>query len=338
MSLDIGEFGRSTCLSLGDPYNDKPSPPRGIIKGKKQFLTRPARSGLAATFGDGYYKVNRIFEGDSIESMDKLNAHEKLKSREKFLVPYGFKPSSPAKRLTGPGSYDGLFTTCQPLGPSECLKRDEIPPKPQPQPKNFKGGSTKKGSYGTVGTTIAPLPEYVADPYDSHRLEMQKKAIAELNAEKGRKPFVSTCQSVGRATLDVPEHGRTTAGKLFQADPAALPPRTFPEDEMNPKQVADLKKQKRGFEQDFIPAKGPKSGIMGTIDPFPAKIPDPFDQAAVRDSLKPFRLFPDAVRKKNLPEALAARKPLKPSSGFKTGVTPSIAKMSISKSAVMLGR
>ncbi len=38
-------------------------------------------------------------QGDSIESMDKLNAHEKLKSREKFLVPYGFKPSSPAKRL-----------------------------------------------------------------------------------------------------------------------------------------------------------------------------------------------------------------------------------------------
>ena len=41
------------------------------------------------------------------------------------------------------------------------------------QPKNFRGGSTKKGSYGFVGTTIAPLPEYVADPYDDHRLAQQ---------------------------------------------------------------------------------------------------------------------------------------------------------------------
>ncbi len=30
------------------------------------------------------------------------------------------------------------------------------------QPKNFKGSSTKKGGFGTIGTTIAPLPEYAA--------------------------------------------------------------------------------------------------------------------------------------------------------------------------------
>ena len=35
-----------------------------------------------------------------------------------------------------------------------------------------------------------------------------------------------------------------------------------------------------------------------TIDKFPERTADPFDQAAVRDSLKPFRLFPDAVRSK----------------------------------------
>jgi hypothetical protein len=36
---------------------------------------------------------------------EKLNAAEKMKSREKFLVPYGFKPSSPAKKM-----YDGIPT------------------------------------------------------------------------------------------------------------------------------------------------------------------------------------------------------------------------------------
>jgi hypothetical protein len=71
-------------------------------------------------------------QGDSIETIDKINAREKLKSRERFREPYGFKPSSPPKHVF-PGAYDGLFTPIRPLGVSTCLPRDAIPPHPEPQ-------------------------------------------------------------------------------------------------------------------------------------------------------------------------------------------------------------
>ncbi len=134
------------------------------------------------------------------------------------------------------------------------------------QPKNFKGSSTKKGSFGMAGTTIAPIPEYapcegcthpflwpcseplacqlrlptsctllaeysdptpisaenavcgccryVPDPYDGPRLERQRRAIAELEASKDKPKYITTCQAAGRTTLDVPEHARTSAGKV----------------------------------------------------------------------------------------------------------------------------
>ena len=73
-----------------------------------------------------------LLQGDSIETIDKINAREKLKSRERFREPYGFKPSSPPKHVF-PGAYDGLFTPIRPLGVSACLPRDAIPPHPEPQ-------------------------------------------------------------------------------------------------------------------------------------------------------------------------------------------------------------
>jgi hypothetical protein len=99
-----------------------------------------------------------------------------------------------------------------------------VPPSPPPppttlrgdalQPKNFITTGTKKGHFGTVGTTIAKIPEYVPEPYDAHRLEVQRKAIEDMKAAKDRPRYITTCQSVGRTTLDVPEHARTTSGKV----------------------------------------------------------------------------------------------------------------------------
>jgi hypothetical protein len=67
-----------------------------------------------------------------VETIEKVYARERLKSREKFREPYGFKPSSPPKHVF-PGAYDGLFTPIRPIGPSECLARDAVPPHPEPR-------------------------------------------------------------------------------------------------------------------------------------------------------------------------------------------------------------
>ena len=53
--------------------------------------------------------------------------------------------------------------------------------------------------------------------------------------------------------------------QVFVVDDAVLPRRTFPEDDMNPRQRAEHHKPKRVADQDFIPPKGPRRGILGCV-------------------------------------------------------------------------
>ena len=53
--------------------------------------------------------------------------------------------------------------------------------------------------------------------------------------------------------------------QVFVVDDAVLPPKPSPEAGLNPREVAEKRKNKLFAEQAFIPAKGPKTGPLGYV-------------------------------------------------------------------------
>ena len=82
-----------------------------------------------------------------------------------------------------------------------------VRPRPRVQKKNLLTSPPKKGGFGFPGTTLGPMPAYVADPYDT---KPERKAKEE--DENARPPFKSA--SAPRATLDTPEHSATAASSV----------------------------------------------------------------------------------------------------------------------------
>lgn len=337
--LETGEIGKAQFNSTGDVYDDKPEPPRGRIKGVRQFQTAPSKAGLGGSWGERYVKVDRLYEGEEQTPLYKVRAKQKMQEKEKWLVSTGFRPSSPPKKQTGPGTFDGAFGEPQNLGPADTPAKGDIPSRPEPVLKNFITATPKRGGFGVAGTTIAKPPVYIPDPYDAPRLAQQKATLDEsVRLKQFGKPFVSTCQAAGRMTLDTREHSSTGAPLVYATKEAALPRRTFRTDEMTPKERAELKEQEKGFEKAFVPSAFPKKGYNATINTFPKRTADPYDPKKVRKAMTTSRALPDKERTKRLPEALKSRRPVKPSSGSKSGVTPSIARMNISRSTLSIGR
>jgi hypothetical protein len=271
-------------------------------------------------------------QGERNVPLNKLRAKEKLQSREKFVTPVGFRPSSPAKKLTGPGAVEGTFTTVEHLPDGTFPARDEKPRKPESGPKNFLTTVPKKGGFGVPGTTLGAYPEYKGEPYGEKERRQRAERLVHAEAMGERKAFKSMAAPL--ATLDTAEHSASAVSAVYKRDDKCLPLRPDPLAGISKKALAEKRLAERGYEKAFVPSHPPKSGIEGSFAPPPEAVPEPYDLKVLFKAMQPRRLAPAAEHMAGLPGSLGERASFKPSSGPKGGLTRSIARANISKATL----
>lgn len=320
--LETGEISKvSSFITVGDEYTDKREKPLHSVQGVRQFQTTGGvkKGQTGGDWGEGYRSVKPLYQGEKYEDVAKLAVREKLKSREKFINPRGFVPSSPSRQRTGPGTYDGAFTKYEHMDDGTWEKRGTRTKKDvENLKKNLLTSPPKKGGFGFPGTTLGPMPAYVADPYDT---KPERKAKEE--DENARPPFKSA--SAPRATLDTPEHSATAASSVYRKDDRCLPPKPDPGMGSSKKELVERRLASRGYEKPFVQSHPGKSGYNCTFSPFPEAPREKYDPKVIQRALQPSRLAPAKERRKKISSKLVDRPAFKPSSGAKTRLSRSIA-------------
>eukprot|EP01061_Rhynchopus_euleeides_P019265 TRINITY_DN31678_c0_g1_i1.p1 TRINITY_DN31678_c0_g1~~TRINITY_DN31678_c0_g1_i1.p1 ORF type:complete len:247 (+),score=66.69 TRINITY_DN31678_c0_g1_i1:168-908(+) len=194
-------------VTIGDEYDKKaPLDPRNV--GLKCFVTQPGKKGNMpqCTFDWALRgKYTHLNEGDRYRDPGQCERDKRKEMRDKMISAAPFKYSSPAKKWTGLGSYDGCFerNICHETD-FDVIKKGEIPAKKDPVPRNFLTNPTKDGTYGVPGTLLSNAfggahagwagMEYICDPYDGAKKaeRLQKAKLKETMADKV--PFVVGCK------------------------------------------------------------------------------------------------------------------------------------------------
>lgn len=173
MPYQGGLFSPPASIGVGDPYVDpsksKALTAHGSSKGVRQF---GISQGIPGTF-------NRLYEGEKHIDIAKTLSQERLKGRQQFLTPNGFRHASKPKQSACAGDYNGTFQgkplphlsdgTALPRGSTREVIRDI-------GPKNILTQPPKKavGSQGATPKILFTETEYVASEYD---LAYQKEKV-----------------------------------------------------------------------------------------------------------------------------------------------------------------
>jgi hypothetical protein len=156
-----GLFSAPISNGVGDPYKD-PSKfgTHGSSKGVRQF-------GISTGLPGSY---NRLYEGENHVDYAKVLARERLKGKEKFLLPTGFRYASPLKKSGSLGDYYGTFTKPIPHLPDGTGgTRGRREPIKEFEPKKIYTQPLKKASGSQAATPKICFTEveYVSSPYDA---------------------------------------------------------------------------------------------------------------------------------------------------------------------------
>ncbi|KAH8096326.1 serine carboxypeptidase [Aureococcus anophagefferens] len=294
-------FSKPQFNCIGDPYKDPPMDPykHGTSKGRRQFLTAPPKKGQTANaigYGPLAYKPMR----------------GTVAGKGKFLTPNGFTYASPMKKSASPGDMCGTFNKT----PVEHLPdgRDDRPPSKVDVDviarRNIQTSPGKRGGFGVAGTLIGGNPEYVHSSYtaydDKIRADMRKHR--EIMGE--RRPFTSTTR-----TMDFfDSHDHCSASKIYSNEGFDFPP---PKDRPLRPKTSEEGEEMRVFR----PSSPAKVGYNGTLNAFPEALAEPFDDRERRRAQLPQRRQPIAEGFKGLSDAIRERKPFRPTSGPRSGVT-----------------
>eukprot|EP00002_Diphylleia_rotans_P009286 TRINITY_DN1937_c0_g1_i1.p1 TRINITY_DN1937_c0_g1~~TRINITY_DN1937_c0_g1_i1.p1 ORF type:complete len:199 (+),score=42.00 TRINITY_DN1937_c0_g1_i1:61-657(+) len=164
----FGYFSTPVSIGVGDPYVKK-LPPDARYTGK-QLQTSPSKRGqTGGNWNEPRFDLVRLYEGEKFIDPGQTETKARLQSKEKNLTKDGFKPSSPAKKWSGLGSHFGAIGPQLEHSVDGFEKRD----KRVAEPRQVQTSPSKKGSYGTIGTTIGESLKYAADPFDRpHKLEL----------------------------------------------------------------------------------------------------------------------------------------------------------------------
>ena len=161
-----GLFSAPITNATMDPYIDKnkvSGRPHGQSKGMPQF-------GISVKGIPG--KFNRLYEGETFVGAAKQSAQERMKGREKFLTPSGFRHSSPIKKSSSKGDFFGTFRQKPPsyIPDGTYGERGSRVAIRESAPKNFYTNPPRKAAGEALGTTpktcFSEL-EYVPSHYDS---------------------------------------------------------------------------------------------------------------------------------------------------------------------------
>mmetsp|Transcript_18337 Transcript_18337/g.19104 ORF Transcript_18337/g.19104 Transcript_18337/m.19104 type:complete len:312 (+) Transcript_18337:48-983(+) len=296
-----GLFSAPITNNIGDPYKDssKIISPHGTTKGIRQFTISKGIPG----------KFNRLYEGETHIEPFKILAKERLKGKEKFLLPTGFKYSSPLKKSGSLGDYHGTFSkpiahipdgTGGTRGPRE--------PVTEFQPKNIFTQPPKRasGAQGSTPKICFTEVEYVPSPYDAALLTERELHKLEKEKTQGRPPFKVSIEDV----LSKPLSDTAETVNLSATSPIKRP---------------STAESATGEHRAFRPSSPSKVGgaPYGTIGEYPAHLADPYDEKRIRSATQSTRLLPMSSQKEFLEEKLKDRKSWAPSSPPKSTYTKS---------------
>ena len=156
MSYKGGFFSKPPPpICVGDPYQDKPLPSHGRLKGAKQF-------GIGK--GMPQQKMSRLFEGEAHTLTREILANQRKEGKKKFLEPQGFRPSS-SKSDVKPIPYISD-------GRGKPRRREAIR---DISPKQIYTSPIKKacggGAYSPTPKLCFTDVEYISSEYDNYKIQ-----------------------------------------------------------------------------------------------------------------------------------------------------------------------
>lgn len=316
-----GSIGKPVFNAIRTPYVEMRanSGRFGEAKGKRQFQTSPAKKGQTVNpVGSGEFQYRSLYANTKFRETSKMHVKSRLKARSKFMTPNGFRYSSPMKKSATPGDTFGSFST--PNGEADPNARPESRQRTKVsnfETRNICTSPSKKGSYGTAGTLLGPMDNYLGGEYDVVKIG-RKGELAEDKAKVGdRSAFVSTARRTSVFDADI-----------YKDDMAPPPPSAMTRKEEVDEKLSTMK--------IFRPSSPTTASIVmnhsGSLNAFPAHVPDPLDDRRTSRAVTPSRRQPVEVATRRLPESLRSRKPFVPSTIGKKPLTPSVATMNLAAS------
>lgn len=201
-----GLFSPPIFNATADAFNDSRDSPlgqHGMTRGEKQMC---GAIGIKSKF-------NRLFEGEEYKSMSKIESQIRMKGKEKFLTPTGFRQSSGTKVASCASDWSTTFQRKAPVYIPEMESRG-----PRTKIETFKSRliytqPPKKPSGSTYSTPNIHFTKlvYEGSPYDAaHQAERTWTAEGKKKTE-GKPPFKGI--SLGTNPLDVyPGGGKIPGG------------------------------------------------------------------------------------------------------------------------------
>uniref|UniRef100_A0A7S4C2H8 Cilia-and flagella-associated protein 96 n=1 Tax=Chrysotila carterae TaxID=13221 RepID=A0A7S4C2H8_CHRCT len=270
-----GTFSTPSFGGVGEPYTDK-RPADSRVKGKQFTTNQPRRGQTGDNWNRGTGRKadwNVLFEGEKYADPHTADRKSKNEERAKHLTPDGFKYTSPSKKNTGLGNYYGTIGAKFSHEPEyNVLNKEMKPPAVAPQPRQMLTSPMKRGSHLTPGIAFGPPPtadgvrkkEYfhLTDEYNrAHAAEQaQRKHHEEMRG--GRPPF----RAMSRSLDFFDSHKSVAASKVYTEDPP-VPARELKSANSSPKPAVP-----------FYPSRAPRSGRLGTFEPFPKYQEDPLEE------------------------------------------------------------
>eukprot|EP00761_Pharyngomonas_kirbyi_P011634 gb/GECH01011660.1/.p1 GENE.gb/GECH01011660.1/~~gb/GECH01011660.1/.p1 ORF type:complete len:292 (+),score=88.15 gb/GECH01011660.1/:1-876(+) len=247
----LGVFSQPSYLSIEDPYGKSKS--ADSRHHGKQFATTPNKRGKL----DGSFdKFKPLFEDDNKgeKYLDPGTNEREYRNQEKKKIKGGaFLPSSPSKKATGPGAYDGCFGKQPPHEPDHGEKK-----KKPAEPKNILTSPGKRGTYGVPGITLGKSYKYEPDPYDLPK-EKEKEEFKKQKKKQISGPFCSMSHSKD----------------FFDSQPSVAASRIYSRDTPLPPEKKHEKS--KSVSVPFKPSSPPKHGYNSTFTKFPEYKEDPED-------------------------------------------------------------
>eukprot|EP01084_Bolivina_argentea_P139420 245269_1 len=229
MTTGDGYFGKSGYTSIGDDFDKRAAAAGVATKDKKTlpgFNTAPGKKGAGPdTLFDR--KVKSLAEGDKYVDPGVREKRISMENDKKKLTTSGFQYAS---KTVSKGPIKGMIGDYPKHEPEYVVvKRGEVQKGQSTAPRNIYTSPSKKGGYGTQGTTFgADQYKYVSDPYQQRQTEGKagddKKAMgAPFRSRVKASGGFNTTDATGTDKiycLDVPlppkkDHTLTKSGKEF---------------------------------------------------------------------------------------------------------------------------
>ncbi|GBF93493.1 hypothetical protein Rsub_06626 [Raphidocelis subcapitata] len=170
MTTRFGVFGETRAIGVGDPYVDTMRPDardRGLVSIKVP-VCRSGKNNDAC-----FDKLKPLFEGEKYIDPLRRKLQQAKAGAARNVADKPFRVASPMKKSACPGDFVGTLGGKVEYKAGHVdekkKKKGEIPG----QPKNIVTSTPKKGSFGTIGTTLSERKgargvageyEYMADP------------------------------------------------------------------------------------------------------------------------------------------------------------------------------